>query len=232
MQFDNILDQRQAKTDAFALFGDFAFGRTILTNVGCAAFKRHEDAFLVCEGNAAARICDGDDDIFALLFGIQCNLAAFGGEGDGVADQIHYNLFDAQLIDKDRQIVVRQIGCEFDLVFAGPVFGKPRDRLQNGVEADFFLMEFHISGLDGGQIKNVINQVHQAVARILNTAGIFALFVVQFPEILIIQNFGKAHNRVERCTQLIRYIGQKVCFQFFCGFKGGIFLAQGLFHAG
>src|SRR5262249_36026110 len=57
-------------------------------------------------------------------------------------------------------------------------------------------IERHASGLDRRQIQHIVDEEEQALARIHDRARVFKLAVVEGAEILVGQDFGKAHDRV------------------------------------
>ena len=90
MEFNNVAYKRQAKPYAFIHF-TFA---TLL--------KRFEYFFLILFGYAFPVIRNGDHDmtVFFALYG-NLNFTIFFGVGDGIADEVKHDLFQAALVCGD-----------------------------------------------------------------------------------------------------------------------------------
>jgi|RhiMethySRZTD1v2_1073278.scaffolds.fasta_scaffold363270_4 hypothetical protein len=72
--------------------------------------------------------------------------------------------------------------------------------------------QFHAAGFDLGKIEDLVNQGKQMLARCKNISGVLSLFLVQFPKQSFLQNFREADDGVERRSQLVGHVGEKLRF--------------------
>ena len=96
--------------------------------------------------------------------------------------------------------------------------------LDDAVERDRFLVELVAPGLDARQIEDLVDQVQQVHAGIMDVAGIVPVrrHAVR-PENFRLHHLGETQNGVERRAQLVAHLGEEARF----GDIGGLGAAAG-----
>ena len=79
------------------------------------------------------------------------------------------------------------------------------------INAELAQPHFHLAGLHLGQVEDVVDHVEQEPPGFLDVLGIaFLLFVQCFQRL---QHFGEANDAVQRRSQLVAHVGQKLAFE-------------------
>src|SRR3546814_13524111 len=87
---------------------------------------------------------------------------------------------------------------------AGPFAGQVVDAAQEKVDVDRAAVERHVAGLDGREVEDVVDQREQALRGVDDALGILALPRVHLAEILVVDDLGAPHDRVQRGSPLVR----------------------------
>jgi hypothetical protein len=92
-----------------------------------------------------------------------------------------------------------------------------------------FFVQIQLTGVDPGQIENLVDQVQKMLAALANETDIFGLPRLERPANPGLQHLGEAEDRVEGCAQFMAHIGEELRFGDIGGFSGGLCFVHGLF---
>ena len=139
-------------------------------------------------------------------FGGDANFTGFG-EFDGIVRQIDQDLAKAERIATE---IARQIRWDFKdqlETLGGAAFGHDRgNAFQNFIKLEVGLFQDKLTGLDLREVENIIDDLQQVTAGLVDLPGIFRLYPVEVgPE----QQVRHADDRVERCPDLVAHIREE-----------------------
>ena len=89
--------------------------------------------------------------------------------------------------------------------------------------------EFLAAGFDLGQVENVIDKLKQMFAAVQNVVGVFELARVQCAELGVAKHLGEANNGIERGSQFVAHIRQKLALRAVGRLRGLFGLLQSVF---
>lgn len=185
--------------------------------------KGFKEALLFIEGDTRPVVDDAELDLALCAFGFlvddAIDLAVFG-EFTSVREQIEQDLFEfvaicteglhfADVVELERVVVVLCKDCNsgFDLV---------KERLKREIAE----VESKFSGLDAGEIEDVVDQGEELGSCALDLEEIFLGGGFGFGEFFE-QEFAVADDGVEWCAQFVAHVGEKDTFGA-VGFLGAI----------
>src|SRR3546814_17666537 len=75
-------------------------------------------------------------------------------------------------------------------------------------------MQLEAAGLDLREIENVVDEVEQMLAALMDVRRVFAIMRrAERSQQLIPHDFGKADDGIERCPELMAHVGEKRGFR-------------------
>ena len=80
-------------------------------------------------------------------------------------------------------------------------------------------MQLHFAGTHFGQIEYVADKLKQVFAAIQNIFEIFLLLGINRAGLTVHEKLGKTDDAVERCSQFMRHVGEKLAFDMVCFFQ-------------
>ena len=126
----------------------------------------------------------------------------------------------ANLIGIHGADVVRAIHDDLVSVLARDSLDGVNDVADQSRNRETFEDEVHFSGLDLGQIENIVDQRQKMAGRTLDTIERLDLIVAfEFARILL-QHFGYADDGIEWRAQFVRHVGEKAGFRAACLLRG------------
>ncbi len=160
---------------------------------------------------------------------------AMGGELECIAEQVIGDLLELAAVGAQGR---RQAGVdvqrEAQALFRGNMRKRAPQPLRQVGQRQVLDHQFHLAGLDLGQVENVVDQVQQAVAGVVDDARRFDLFVVEVAGVVVGQAARQDQQAVQRRAQLVRHVGQELGLVLACagqlGSLVGGFLLQVLQH--
>jgi hypothetical protein len=176
-------------------------------------FERLADLVKRLGGNADAGVCDGEDHRGLMHMGAQRDAAAIAGEFYGVGEQVEHDLLHGAAVALHGQPSANLL-LHGDVLLFGLNGGQPQGFLDQRREIDGLAVDAHMARLDLRHVENIVDDVEQVFAAIVNIAGIFGIFRrADRSEHLILQDIGKAEDGVERRAQLMAHIGEEFGFR-------------------
>ena len=82
--------------------------------------------------------------------------------------------------------------------------------LQRFAQREEPALELHLTGLDLGQVEDVVDQREQVVGRGEDVVQVLVLLLVHLAEQLLLEHLGEADDRVQRRPQLVAHVGQEL----------------------
>src|SRR5580658_1527944 len=195
MEFDEGLDQRQAEP------GPALAVRRV------AAFEFLEDTGLLLRRDADAGVADRKDEFAVPAPCRERHGPAGRGKFDGVGDEVEHRLADTAFIEHDRPDVGRAVEFQRDVETPRPLPAQGQNSGEEGMDIDRRALQRQLSGLDRGQVENVVDQRQEPLRAVEDAAAILDLPVVEGTEILCGQDLGEADDGIERRAQLNAIIG-------------------------
>src|SRR6476620_7295572 len=191
MELDQALDDGEAEPRA-------AMARPI-----GAALEAFEDRRLIFGRDAATLILDGEGKLVIFAAAGQHDSVPRTREADGVGEEIIQDLGDPRTVGDEVVKTGLYPDVELDAVLFQPL-AKPEHR---GVDhtAHFDRRELELEGasIDGGEIKDIVDDGEQRLTRRADVAEIFALLLAQGTSRGARQQLGEADDIGERRAQLI-----------------------------
>ena len=140
------------------------------------------------------------------------------GELDGVADKVDQDLLDPMVIaPQHAQWLRRAPHHEVQALGLGEVAHQALDPVQQRVQAEGLLVDDQFTGLDLGQVENVIDDVQQIAASLAHHADHGTLIL---GERLVFQQLGETENGVHGRAQFVAHVGQEPGLRLARGFGG------------
>ncbi len=151
-QVGELFADGQAQPGAFAAAGDGAVELAEL----------FEDLLLFGRADARAGIGDADADGGVVgLLSADLDAAAFGGELDGIAQEVVQDLLDLLRIGIDQRQAVGDVQAHLDHLLLGQRRKERHQPLQQVRDTGLLDAQLHLAGLGFGQVQQVINHVQQ-----------------------------------------------------------------------
>ena len=164
MHVDQALGDRQAEPCAL-------FGR--LDRIGALAERSQHDRDFIL-GDAGAGVLDAE--ILPARGGpadLEPDLAALRGELDRVGQQVEHDLARGALVAPDPRHALFEHLVDGDAAAGRAQFQQMMAVGHDMHQRDRFLVEFVAAGLDPRQIENLVDQVEQVDAGIMDVGGVF-----------------------------------------------------------
>lgn len=214
--------------DDFAADGEAKAGAAVGSSRACVGLGEGlEDCFLKLRRDAAARVRDGEDNLFEI--GVEVDRSEdFSGfrKFDGVADEIEEDLSEAGAVGPD---LVRAVGSYFLDEAEG--FGACGGFLQIDClgeqlgEIHGCFVEFHAPAFDFAEVEQVVEEEEEGFSTGLNGADKSELLVV---EMGVAEEFCEAEEAVKGGANFMAHDGKKFIF----GGVGALSRRCGFFGAG
>ena len=149
---------------------------------------------------------------------------ALAGELDGVVDQVGQDLPDAHRVagDRHRQIVWN-VTDHFESFALGRLGKQVRDILDQLAEVEVDALDLQLAGFDLGEIEDVIDDVQQMLAGLVDGIGEASLLRTQRR---VAQQLGHAQNTVHRGADFVAHRRQEFALRPAAGFRKIPGLAQ------
>src|SRR5271157_2596889 len=184
---------------------------TLPAVAGWAAYlvKLVEDRLQIRDGNANSGVADTESRGILLACIGNPHPAILRGELYGVAQQVVEHLLEARPIGADRH-------ADGHLVVDRNMFDlrqRPDHRehfLQGFGRAEHLAVQIDASGLDPGNIQQIVDDVQQVPGAFLNVGHKARVWGLQGSGGLFAQELGVAQNRVQRRTQFVAAAPQKI----------------------
>ena len=182
--------------------------------------ERLEYARQISSGNAGAGIGDGHRALHE-LFVVRIDLGAHMqghlamiGVLDGIADQIDHDLTQTARVEQQG---IGHIGIDFmaqaQAFFHCHLREHRLQRREQFAQIGRSQFDFKLAGLDARQVKNVIDQVEQGLAALLDRFDIEAL-AFTFDDLF--EQLGEAEDRIHRRADFVAHVGQERSFLVVC----------------
>ena len=129
------------------------------------------------------------------------------GELHGVPREVDQDLPDASLIPP-HEAVYRLLHGHFDddaLLLAARLEDPP-DTVQHGVEIERLICQRESSGLDAGEVEDLVDDLQELFRGVLNRLAVFELLPRQ---LAVEQQGGHADDAVHRSPDLVAHVGQE-----------------------
>ncbi len=137
-------------------------------------------------------------------------MAVFG-KFEGIREQVLEDLF--QTLTVGFQLVVAD-GGQIDVQLQVFLVGNGLEHLSQITGDTLYRYGFgarlNVSGLDLGQVQNIVDQIQQIVTRRLDCQGIGNLLLAQVTVSIVGQQFREDQQGIERRPQFVGHIGQEV----------------------
>ncbi len=169
-----------------------------------------EDPLPILGGDAGAGIGDRDPHLAVDPRRAHVHLPAGGRELHGVREQVEDHLLDPALVAVDH--VDLRIGGERD---ADPVLRRAlahhhHAALERLPQRERVHLELDLSGLDLGEVEDVVDQREQVVPGRDDVVEVLGLLLVDRADHLVAEHLREADDRVQRRPQLVGHVGQEL----------------------
>ena len=183
-----------------------------------------EDDLLLLGRNADAGVCDfeGNDASRRAEHGVPGRPAFAGrkdlevhpaalGELEGVRQQVLEHLLQPLGVGEDAAAETGiNLQVESEPAIVRFVTEWPRHRFQDAGEQDFLGLHRDGPGLDLGQIENVADQVEEVGAGAVNGTRELDLLAGEIALRILGELLAEDEDRIERCSQLVRHVGEEL----------------------
>ena len=99
-------------------------------------------------------------------------------------------------IGHERGQVVLDLDQDLEFGIANLFLQDAQGRLQGATGIDLLRHQGHLSGLDLGQVENIVDDREQVVATLLDHGCVFHILFLEVAELLALDAFGKAEDGV------------------------------------
>src|SRR5512144_258496 len=169
-----------------------------------------EDACLIFSRDPDAGIGDREDNgvDFGRAPGPYAYLAPFG-ELKGVRDEVAQDLRDFALVRIQWYVVVGFFKDEIDRIAHQQRSQHPTQGAEQMVDPELDRPYLYLTGLDLGQIEQVIDQFQERFRALANKSDLLRLLLVQGSIGVLKQQLREHPDRVERGTKLMAHVGEE-----------------------
>src|SRR5690242_6375196 len=138
------------------------------------------------------------------LFCRDFNTSAFRGEFDGIADQIHQNLFEPGRVRVDSQSALNLGRQRLPLLSREGAQGA--DHLaENTGDPQVLARKFHAAGFDFRKIQNVADEFQEVFSAGVYVTHVTPLALIQLSGALVGEKVGKTENGVQGSPQFVAH---------------------------
>ena len=142
------------------------------------------------------------------------DFAAFGGELDGVGDEVEQNLLDLGLVGAERRQIVRRLYGHLDAALQGLLGEETRRALARRRHIDLFLLQLQPAALGLRHFEDVGDDAEKMLAAVDDVRRIAEVaFVFHRAEHLVLHHFGEADDGVQGRAQLMAHVGEELAFR-------------------
>src|SRR5215471_3386561 len=181
VQLDQALDEREPETGARLPFPALEF----FENSGVLGLRYADPG-----------IGHGQQQLVLAPRGFDRYIPARRREFDRIGDKVEERLFDAPLVSLDHPDIGRAIEFQRQLSAARALAREVDDGFQHLANLDPRGFELHIAGFDCREIENVVDQRQELVRAGQDATAVIELALIKVAEILVVEDFGKADDRV------------------------------------
>ena len=141
------------------------------------------------------------------------DFAAFGGELDGVGDEVEQNLLDLGLVGAKRREIVRRLYRHLDAALQGLLGKETRRALARRRHIDLFLVQLQLAALGLRHLEDVGDDAEKMLAAVGDVGRIAEVaFVVHRAEHLVLHHFGESDDGVQGRAQFMAHVGEELAF--------------------
>src|SRR5207253_7815324 len=121
---------------------------------------------------------DRENQLRPIRFCLEENAAPFRRKFDRVGQEVGQDLLQLARVLTEQADVRIDLAAQIDVLPLGQGAEHVQQALENIVNAELLQAYLHLAGLDLGEIEDVVDQIQQLIATLLNIAYPTLLFVV------------------------------------------------------
>src|SRR5581483_6035894 len=172
--------------------------------------KLLEDRLLVLRGYSGSRI--GDRDLHEAVdeAGGEVDAASRRRRLHRVRHQVEHHLPQPRVVGGNGDLLRVERESEQDALTRGPLGVHRHSALENVSQRDGRAIELRLARLDLGEVEDLVDQGEQMAPRSEHVLHVAELLLVQVAGELQLEQLGEADDRVQRRSQLVRHMREKL----------------------
>ena len=169
-----------------------------------------EDPVPILGSDARTGVGDGNPDLAVDPRRAHVDLPTGGRELHGIREQVEDDLLDPSLVTVDHIDLGVRGERDADPFLRGALAHHHHAALERLPQRERVNLQLDLSGLDLGEVEDVVDQREQMVPRGGDVVEVLRLLRIHGPDHLVAQHLGEADDRVERRPELVGHVRQEL----------------------